>query len=362
MKARSGRACAVVVAAALSGMAVVAAAVPDVVGHAAGSPVGEALARPALAARDPAQAVLLGAALAGARVVAVGERGIVVGSDDAGRHWQQAVVPVSVTLTAVRFVDAQHGLAVGHGGVVLGSDDGGRLWTRRLDGQALAQLALTAAQASGDAARIRDARRLVADGADKPLLDLALIDARHALVVGAYGLAFATDDGGQTWVPWMDRLDNPKGLHLYAVRQRGDTVLLAGEQGLVLMSQDGGMHFRRLALPYKGSFFTAELPGPGQLVLAGLRGHVWRSADAGVSWAPLSTPLPVSITGSALRQDGTLLLANQAGQVLALRDGVLVPMRSAPLPPLNGLLPLRGGELLALSMQGALPVSMAALP
>lgn len=326
---------------------------------AAAAPVGPALDRPALASRHAEHAVLVGAALAGERIVALGERGIVVLSDDGGKTWRQAKVPVSTTLTALRFADAKNGFAVGHAGTVLATSDGGETWTRLLDGKRIADLALQAAQAGGDAAALKEAQRLVADGADKPLLDLWVFDAKRVLVVGAYGLAFETHDGGQSWTPWMARLDNPKGLHLNAVRAQGDTLLIAGEQGLVLHSADGGRSWQRLTLPYKGSFFTAEMSSAQDWVVAGLRGNVWRTADKGASWQALAAPMPVSITGSALGQGGTLWFVNQAGFVLALRDGVLVPLNRAPLAPLNGVLALADGRLLALSIHGAVPVAAA---
>ena len=329
--------------------AVCAAAAP-----AGATPVGDALERTALATRHAAQSVMLGAAQSGARVVAVGERGVIVVSEDSGKRWQQVIAPVSVTLTAVRFADAERLVAVGHGGVVLTSSDAGRHWTRRLDGKRLAELALAAAQAGGNAQRIKDALRLVAEGADKPLLDVLVFDAQRWLVVGAYGLAFATEDGGQSWASWMERLDNPKGLHLYAARRHADTFLLAGEQGLVLLSSDAGRSFKRLALPYKGSFFTAELAGPTDVLVAGLRGNVWRSSDAGAQWTQWPLPMPVSITGSVQRADGSFVFVNQAGVVLVSRNAGLVPAYPKPLPPLNGVLALNGGGLLALSVQGVL--------
>jgi hypothetical protein len=308
------------------------------------APVADALDRPALAVQRPQAAVLLGAARAGSRIVAVGERGLIAVSDDGAISWSQAPSPVSVTLTAVRFADAQRGYAIGHGGVVLGTSDGGARWQRLLDGRRIAQLALQAAQAAGDPARLKEAQRLVADGADKPLLDLQVLDAR---------LALATEDGGASWTPWMDRLDNPKALHLNAIRRDGDTLLIAGEQGLALLSTDAGRSFRRLALPYAGSFFTAELSG-SDLVLAGLRGNVWQSGDGGANWRQLAVPVPASITASARDADGRLLLASQAGLVLAVNDGAAVPLRGQPLPPLNALLPLEPQGLLALSVQGAI--------
>jgi photosystem II stability/assembly factor-like uncharacterized protein len=175
--------------------------------------------------------------------------------------------------------------------------------------------------------------------------------------VGAYGIALGSEDGGKTWSSWMQRLPNPKGLHIYTARLRGKTLLLAGEQGLVMQSQDGGLSFHRIDTPYKGSFFTAELPADQTVLLAGLRGTVLRSADAGVNWTTLSSPMPVSITGSAVASDGRLLAANQAGFVMALQGDQFVPLHATPLPPLNGLLPQAKGAVLALSVQGVLPLN-----
>jgi photosystem II stability/assembly factor-like uncharacterized protein len=316
-------------------------------------PTGPALDRPAVMAGDAARAVLLGAARAGERIIAVGERGIIVKSDDGGTNWRQAPVPVSVTLTAVRFADAQHGYAVGHGGTVLATSDGGATWTRCLDGRRIAEIELAAAKDSGDAAALKSAERLQADGPDKPLLDVLVLDGRRALVVGAYGLAMLTEDGGRSWASWRARLDNPKELHLYAVRRAGGRIVIAGEQGLVLMSLDDGRSFRRLALPYRGSFFTAELPAARAVVVAGLRGNAWRSDDDGANWVPLASPVPATITASAVSADGTLLFVNQAGLVLTAQGAALAPQPGAPLPPLNALLPLDGGQVLALSMRGA---------
>jgi photosystem II stability/assembly factor-like uncharacterized protein len=324
------------------------------------APSGSALDRPALAVRAPERAVLLGAALAGDRIVAVGERGIVVVSDDGGHRWAQSPTPTSVTLTAVRFVDARRGWAIGHGGIVLASRDGGSSWTRQLDGRRAAQIALVAARETGDAKLIADAERLVADGPDKPFLDL-VVGEKRVLVVGAYGLALASVDGGQTWTSWIGRLPNPKGLHLYVVRQRGDTLLLAGERGLVLMSHDSGQTFRRVETPYKGSFFAAELlTGSTEILLAGLRGNALRSPDGGANWSSLAVPVPVSITATAIDSRGQVLAANQAGMLMSVEGERLVQIRNVELPPLNGLLATGNRSILALSFQG--PVLIPAKP
>jgi photosystem II stability/assembly factor-like uncharacterized protein len=180
-------------------------------------------------------------------------------------------------------------------------------------------------------------------------------------VVGAYGLALASVDGGQTWTSWIGRLPNPKGLHLYVVRQRGDTLLLAGERGLVLMSHDDGQSFRRVETPYKGSFFAAELlTGSTEILLAGLRGNALRSPDGGANWSSLAAPVPVSITATAVDSRGQVLAANQAGMLMSVEGERLVQIRNVELPPLNGLLATGNRSILALSFQG--PVLIPAKP
>lgn len=328
-------------------------------GAALAGPVGAALDRPALTVRQPGAVVLLAAARSGPRIVAVGERGVVAWSDDAGRTWSQGRVPTSVTLTAVAFAaGGRRGYAIGHGGVVLATDDAGEHWTMCLDGRRIATLMLDAAQARRDPALLREAQRRVAEGPDKPLLDLVVLDDRSVVVVGAYGLALATQDGGATWSSWAGRLDNPKGLHLYAIEQRGDRWLVAGEQGLVMASDDGGQRFRRVPTPYPGSFFTAALLSDDEMVVAGLRGNVWRSRDGGRHWTNVPSPVPASITASAQTAGGTVLMVNQAGWVLRLLDDRLVALNATALPSLTGLLPGADGTLTALTHRGAVPVRL----
>ena len=60
-----------------------------------------------------------GIARAGERLVAVGERGKILFSDDRGGDWRVAAVdkPQGATLTQVAFADSRHGIAVGHSGL-----------------------------------------------------------------------------------------------------------------------------------------------------------------------------------------------------------------------------------------------------
>jgi hypothetical protein len=105
-------------------------------------------------------------------------------------------------------------------------------------------------------------------------------------------------------------------------------------------------------MPYRGSFFTAELLAQQVILVAGLRGNIWHSKDAGASWQQLILPMPATITASALGEDDSLVLVNQAGMVLSGDTTSLVPMALPHLPPLNAILPMSDGGLLLLSVNG----------
>ncbi|WP_374438238.1 WD40/YVTN/BNR-like repeat-containing protein [Pseudomonas panipatensis] len=314
----------------------------------------DVLAQPAVLGPQALQAVLLDVTRAGDRLVAVGERGVVLLSDDDGRHWRQAPSPVSVTLTAVQFADARHGWALGHAGAVLHSEDGGEHWGLQLDGKRAAALELQAAEAAGEAGRIAAAQRLVADGADKPFLALSFADANHGLIAGAYGLALTTEDGGRSWHSWMGRLPNPRGLHLYALTRQGDDLYVAGEQGLLLRSRDAGGHFEALQGPYEGSYFAAAVLPDGRLLVGGLRGKLFASADQGASFQALANPIPASLNG--IRVAGhQLLLVNQAGMLLrsGLQDFAAQPLAVSDGLPLSAATEAADGALVAVGMAGA---------
>ncbi|WP_077035061.1 YCF48-related protein [Pelomonas sp. KK5] len=288
---------------------------------------------------------------AGERLVALGERGLVVLSDDGGRQWRQAHVPVSVTLTSASFVDARQGWIAGHGGVILHTGDGGETWALQTDGIALANAAL--AQAHGlSAAATQRAQRLVDEGADKPLLSICFADARRGMAVGAYGLATSTRDGGKTWHPCTEGLPNPQGLHLYAAARHGKTWVLAGEQGLLMRSVDDGASFEPLAAPSRRSFFTATATRDGAFVCAGLLGNACRVE--GPTPTPLALPAPLTLLSCTEGRDGRLLLLAQGGRLLVSRDGGS-SFTEQPLPrlmPLTALAEAPDGGLVATSLGG----------
>lgn len=311
----------------------------------------------ALAARAPLQ----GAARAGQRLVAVGQRGHIVLSDDGGSSWRQAAVPVSSDLTAVRFATPALGWAVGHDGVVLHTADGGQTWGLQLDGRRANQLLVVHLEArlrdEPTAAELKplldEARRNLALGADKPFLDVWFADALTGFVVGAYNLIFRTTDGGTSWTPWFERTDNPRLLNLYGIGAVGDDVYVVGEGGLVLKLDAAAQRFRARPTPYKGSYFGVL--GTGNTVLAfGLRGTAWASDDGGANWRAVDAGLPATIVAGTTLIDGRLLLADAGGR-LAVSDAAARSFRRLALPqalPLAGVADAGQGRVVLTGPRG----------
>jgi len=156
---------------------------------------------PAVPVKVPSGVFFVAITRAGERLVAVGEHGVVICSDDEGATWWQAQVPVTVTLTCVAFATPLLGWAAGHFGVILATTDGGKTWVEQLNGIQVNQLALAAAQAipPGDttspafALGLKRAEFFVQLGPDKPFLTLVALSSQNIMVFGAYRMAVVTN-------------------------------------------------------------------------------------------------------------------------------------------------------------------------
>jgi photosystem II stability/assembly factor-like uncharacterized protein len=327
----------------------------------------DVLDQPARASALAAKSPLSGVTRAGERMVVVGQRGHILFSDDAGQHFQQAVVPVSADLTAVSFPTATQGWAVGNDGVVLHSSDAGATWSKQLDGRQIGDLlvrhysALASAEPANDTwpNLVAEGQRLVEQGADKPLLDVWFANDKTGYVVGVFNLILRTDDGGQSWTPFQDRTDNPQGFHLNAIASTGDALYIAGEQGLLRKWNDTAQRFETIETPYQGSFFGV-LGKPGELLVYGLRGNVLRSTDGGQSWTALVSGLHVSITSGLIDARGHYRLFTQGGQMLVSQGtGADLRLVRQPAPtPIAGAAQSTAGALVVAGSRGVQALSV----
>jgi len=275
-----------------------------------------------------AQSLLLDGQAAGSQLVAVGERGHILVSTDAGRSWQQRPTPTRATLTSVFFADAQHGWAAGHDAVILRTSDGGATW-----------------------------QKVHEDPESGPILDLWFRDTGAGYAVGAYGLCLATVDGGTTWEPReiADETGMAVDLHLNQLRPLSDgRLVVAAEAGQLFASADG-RKWLPLPFPYEGSMFGV-LPLAGDHLLAyGLRGHLFRSADAGRSWQPAVTDTEAILNDAIVLRDGRVVVVGLAGTVLvSLDEGAHFTASSQPdRSGLTRVIETADGALVLLGSHGA---------
>jgi photosystem II stability/assembly factor-like uncharacterized protein len=237
----------------------------------------------------------------GKRIVAVGDRGYIVISDDLGATWRRAKAPASQLLTGVDFVDDQLGIAVGHDSAILSTADGGETWTQRFS----------------------------APSEGRPLLAVIFPKKDFALAVGAYGAYYESTDAGNTWTA---RKIIAEDRHFNAVVDLGQgNLLILGEAGTILASPDWGKTWVPIASPYKGSFFGAVVAGDGAVIAFGMRGRIYRSTDRGKTWKQVDNASSASLVGGEKLPDGTILLAGSAGTALASRDNgqSFVPITTA---------------------------------
>ncbi|MFJ4457160.1 WD40/YVTN/BNR-like repeat-containing protein [Pseudomonas sp. NPDC089392] len=226
----------------------------------------------------------------GPRVLAVGERGSILFSDDQGVSWQQAVVEPQrqVALTAVVALDAQRLLAVGHDGWILRSDDGGRLWRE-----------------------VRHDNKL-----GEPLLGVWAAGAERVLAYGSFGKFYQSIDAGATWQALTLDIDSA---HLNSMDGGADgRRMLVGEQGLVLRSHDGGVQWQTLPAFYSGSLFGIVRLSQDDWVAYGMRGHVFVSHDFGEHWRQVEVGNALPLYGHTRLPGGGLVIVGAGGSLVRL--------------------------------------------
>jgi len=258
--------------------------------------------------------LVLDAARSGNHIVAAGERGHILLSEDY-QTWQIINTHTTATLTSVYFHDDMLGWAAGHDAVILKTTDGGRHW-----------------------------RQVYHDpGRESPILDLWFADKDYGIAIGAYGLYLVTTNGGETWSKDVLHIVNqeireavqeeaqsnaaaadalePYDFHLNAIaRSESDKLYIVAEAGHIYRSEDLGRTWQELPSPYNGSFFGVLPLGPESLLVFGLRGHLYRSDDNGLSWSRIETQSSETLTSALQLRNGGIVVTGMGGVVLTSND------------------------------------------
>lgn len=251
----------------------------------------------------PEKAAIIAATLAGQRIVAVGDYGVVLLSDDGNKFRQAKSVPTRTVLTSVYFLNDKQGWAAGHDGTILATTDGGETW------------------------QIQRAE----PGKDRVLMSIWFENAQHGLAVGQFGLALETNDGGKTWQERKLVEGEAAERHLFQIFAGPDGLaFIAAEAGSLLRTTDGGRSWTAIQTDNKGSFWTGLVQKDGNVIIAGMRGHVYRSADKGLTWTEIPSGTQQSITGILSQNHGDISLFGNSGVLLLSSQDHVMALKTVP--------------------------------
>ncbi len=265
---------------------------------------------------------LLAVAHAGSRLVAVGDRGAILLSDNQGVSWRMAQSPSPELLTDVVFDSPVEGWAVGQDSSILRTTDAGEHWTLQR----------------------------APDGKDQALFSVAVLGPSHLMATGAYALALETTDAA-TWTPVkLPSMD--EDYHLNCVIAHGADVVITGEAGHAFVRRDGS--WAAVPVPYQGSQFGCLTTPDGALYSFGLRGSMFVSSGAAPAWHRIETNEQRSIFGGTVLANGFMALVGSNGLVL-LFDPQTNTFRTLPIATgasLSGVVEVAGGKWVLVGSDG----------
>ena len=267
------------------------------------------------------ESILLDVTRIGGRLVAVGERGHIIYSDD-GAEWKQAEhVPTRSTLTSI-FEKGGRLWAGGHDAVIITSGDRGKTWSMEYF----------------------DPDR------QQAVMDFLFTDENNGVAIGSYGLVLTTTDGGKTWNDEL--VDQENDFHLNSmVRFEDGRRLIAGEAGFSYRSYDDGASWEPMELPYIGSMWGAVFSSPDCVLFFGLRGHAMESCDFGMSWQELDTGTLSSLSAGTAR-DGEVVLVGNTGIVLIREDGEISQYQHSSGVDFSAVIPMEDDSYLLVGEEG----------
>lgn len=242
----------------------------------------------------PRKAPVIAATMAGKRIVAVGDYGIVILSDDGKAYRQAQSVPTRAVLTSVFFLDDKRGWAAGHDGTILTTADAGETWQLQRE----------------------------EPGKERVLLSVWFENALHGLAIGQFGLVLETDDGGKTWRErrLVEKAEQAEKHLMQIFAGTNGLVFVAAESGSIFRSEDAGRNWSVIQTDNKGSFWIGLALKSGSILAAGMRGHVYRSTDRGLVWQEVPSGSKQSLTAVLQRDDGQVFFYGNSGVVLSSKD------------------------------------------
>ena len=278
---------------------------------------------------------------------AVGDRGVILHTDDGGQHWSPQASGVNCTLTSVCFVDARNGWAAGgmaypylhdSSGAVLSTRDGGMTWQREpallpalrkirffSERQGWA-ITCPSAMFPGGVFLTRDAGRSwqpAGGGGASRLSTGDFFDGRHAILGGSLGLMATIGEGDFSRNPQSGvTLPGINGMQVVPP----DYGWVVGDGGWIALTGNRGKSWRPPlgTLPPAAALFdfaALAVRGPKCWIAGSPGSRIFFTPDAGRSWSAFPTGSTVPLRAVTFVDDLHGWAVGQLGLILASDDG-----------------------------------------
>lgn len=260
----------------------------------------------------PSPLALLGATVAGGRMIAVGQMGLVLisGGDS---QWQVVETGTTERLMSVSLNADGLAVAVGSFGTVLRSTDAGRSWT--------------SVQIDFEPMYSRFAEQ-IGLGFSPHLYAVKLLRDGSAILAGELSTIAVSDDGGQQWRPTHigSAAEGQMDPSLFGLDVREDGLAFAvGQAGRVMRSEDRGEYWEVVATDSNANFLGVGTSPSGRVVVVGMR-EVIASRDGGGEWERLPGPdIAANWYSDATHLVGgkRSLAVGHSGRIIAIEDAAL---------------------------------------
>jgi photosystem II stability/assembly factor-like uncharacterized protein len=258
--------------------------------------------------------------------VIVGARGrVLVSHPKYANLWSPRVSGTKQLLTCLSFVDERNGWAAGHGGIILHTEDGGNTWRIQResspDNNPLFDLQFVSpnvgyACGSYDTfLKTTDGGKtwtLSAPGSDYIYNSLAFLDEQTGYLVGEFGTVLRTRDGGNSW----EQLDlgGYEGSLFGITLLSPQTILVYGVAGKVLRSEDAGLHWVDVSPDQDKSLFRGAAHGD-TVMLVGATGTLLVSTDGGKTFLKRLDKDFISFAGVGAHPGGGFVCLGERGKI-----------------------------------------------
>ncbi len=258
---------------------------------------------------------------------AVGIVGMILRTNDGGITWTLLPSGTNENLNGIWFVNAQKGFVVGDNGTALVTADAGSTWHPVATGTKHNLRAVAFTQA-GYGAMVGDSATLItskdfgskwnmkAAGVSERLNAIAFGDNENGFIVGEHGVLLRMVNGVDAWPQLMLDVPLTNGKLMCASMPEPNTIVVAGEAGLIFRSTDGGKKWLRLNSGMNKTIYGMCFTDLRTGTVVGEDGNVYRTTSTGWTWQKQTTNTSARLTSVCYCSTETGFIVGGGGLIL----------------------------------------------